>query len=87
MSSNRKFTISCQYFSGFTKNIDIEDYNSIEEIVTSIVSSLETILFENNLESLLIKFKSLKFHVHDYNFFDVLTNTDSNRVFYICSHC
>ena len=48
MSNYRKFSISCQYFSGFTQSIDIEEYNSIEEIISSIVSSLENILKEHN---------------------------------------
>jgi len=86
MSVYRKFSISCEYFSGFTKNINIEEFDSLDEIIVSVVSSLESILIESNLEMLVKKLRTLNFHVHDYNFLDVLTSAD-NRVFYICSHC
>ena len=87
MSNLKKFAISCEYFGGYNETIDIDNFDSLEEIINHIKENIRNLITENNFESLLIKLENLNFHTHDYSFVDVLLNTDPNKIYYICTHC
>ena len=86
MVNNRKFVLSDDLFQSFEMDIDLDVVETIEEIISLIVSMLLEALRENKLVNLENILNSRKFHVHDYSFEDVLLS-ESNAIFYICSHC
>ena len=86
MVNNRKFVLSDDLFQSFEMVIDLDVVETIEEIISLIVSMLFNVLRENKLDILKNILKSRKFHAHDYSFEDVLLSK-SNTIFYICSHC
>ena len=86
MVNNRKFVLSDDLFQSFEMDIDLDVVETIEEIISLIVSMLFNVLGENKLENLESILKNRDFHVHDYSFEDVLLS-ESNKIFYICSHC
>ncbi len=86
MVNLRKFSISDEKFSGFTMNIDLDEINNIYDIIKIVIDELKMILKKHNLEILLISFKKKNFHIHDFNFEDILLSK-SDKTFFLCSHC
>ena len=86
MVNNRKFIVSDELFSGFSQIIDLDEIDTIEEIIKIVYSTLHELFKKNNLDILLNTLKTKKFHIHDYTLENVLLS-DSNDVFYICCHC
>ena len=64
MEINRKFIISCPIFGGFEINININDYNNIDEIVEKVLSELHNTLKNNNFNALISKFNETKYYYH-----------------------
>ena len=62
MEINRKFVISCPIFGGFERNININDYNNIDEIVEKIINELHNTLKNNNFNALISKFNETKYN-------------------------
>ena len=86
MVNNRKFVLSDDLFQSFEMDIDLDVVETIEEIISLIVHKLFNVLRENKLDNLESILKKRDFHEHDYSFEDVLLS-ESNTIFYICSHC
>ena len=57
---------------------------SIEEIIKMVERRIENDV--RNYPSLLDKFRSINFHIHDISIADILLS-DSKEIFYICSNC
>jgi len=72
---------------GYRTNIDLDDCNSLDDIVQMSVSLLKSFLHMHNLECLLEKINKLEYHIHD-SFENLLNKdtTDDNIHGYICSH-
>jgi len=83
----RKFQISCPVFWGYNKNIDIESFNSIDEIIKEVLDSCEDFFKSNNLIDLFEYFKTIKdsYHIHDITL-EMMHNSSIDDVFYICRH-
>jgi hypothetical protein len=89
MVNNRKIIISCDLFWGFTKLIDLDEVESIDEIVNTILHELNLFLNEHNLLNLVEKLnttiKNNKYHIHGATFEDILISNPEETI-YICSH-
>ena len=86
MVNVRKFTISDDHFSGFSQMIDLDEFDSLNEICSTVYGSIFKLLTRYNFIILLEKLKEKNFHIHDYTF-ESLLMSNSNKEFFICSHC
>mgnify|MGYP004002949151 FL=1 len=96
MVNVRKLTISCKYFWGFTRDIDLDTVNSCHEMTNFIIHECRNWLTENNMLALvdilnnIVKTKG--YHIHgpdnitEREFFNTILLTDSQETIYICSH-
>ena len=82
----RKFTLSCATFGGFSIDIDVNTLDSIDDIIGVIISDLRQKLTELKLDQLIIILEriSANYHIHDYNFGDILL---INKPYFVCNHC
>jgi len=89
MVNNRKIIISCDLFWGFTKIIDLDEIESIDDIVNNILHEFKSFLKEHNLLTLLDKLNSYinknKYHIHGVTFEDILISNPEETI-YVCSH-
>ena len=84
MVNLRTFIISDELFSGFECAVDLDEVDTIEEIIAIVINKL-SILFKNvKLEILSDKISKTNFHIHDFSFTEILLNDD---IYYICNHC
>jgi len=83
----RKFQISCPVFWGYNKNVDVDNYNSIEDILKEVLDSCEVFFKSNNLIDMYEYFKTIKsdYHIHDFTL-EMMHNSNPDDVFYICRH-
>ena len=84
--STLKFTISDEYFSGYEVSLDLNYFESIEDICFQVKQTLITFLEMNNLTALKRKAEKINFHIHDYEFGNLLLMPENTRV-WVCSHC
>ena len=86
MVNFRQFIISDDLFSGFTRPVDLDSVENIEEIIAIVVDELKNVFKNNNFDILKETVEKKNFHAHDYSFEDMLLS-EPNATFYICSHC
>jgi len=85
----REFIISEKTFWGYKTTIDLDEIDSLDEIVKAIIDKLRKVLIENNLVVLRETldgergYPHLHWHIHDSSFEEILT---TNKEIYICSH-
>ena len=85
------FQISCKYLWGYTNIININHYNSIQEIIDKVLDNYEKFLRQYNLMDLvdILLANKKKFHIHGATFED-LKNIDVVFIredpVYICCH-
>ena len=84
--SFRAFSISDDLFSGFTRPVDLDNVDNIEEVIKIVVDDLKMVFDNNNFVILKETVEKRNFHIHDYSFEDILLS-EPNTTFYICSHC
>ena len=90
----RKFQISDQVWWGFNRDIDLEQFNNVKDVINHFLDLCEKFLKDNNLLEQYDKFKSVKprFHIHGCNNedeltdYDLLVNTKCDDVIYVCRH-
>ena len=82
----RQFVASSELFSGYEVMIDLNECNSIDDIVNTFYDNLYNCLTLHKFSILLEEVKECKFHIHSYTFEDILTSAEDN-VFYVCDHC
>ena len=85
MVNLRTFCLSCDMFSSFKTQIDLDDVDNISQIIKQVIDKLNQILITNNLTLLSNKLLKIEYHVHDYTFVDILLS-DNDKIFYICNH-
>ena len=78
----RKFVSSSDIFQGFELELDIRQYENIEEIINSFHKELLSVLKKYNLENLYQKCYSSKMHIHTHTFEEILLNKEGS--IYIC---
>lgn len=88
-STIRTFQISSDLFWGYRMSIDISKFDDIKSIVSYVKSDIRTFLLSRNLQCLVEKLNECKFHIHQpYDVLqDLMNNTTTDNVVYICDHC
>ena len=82
----RRCCISDNEFWGFEIIIDLDYYDSLEEIVAYVKYHLVNSLTKLKLEGMIKKANEKKFHIHDIEM-GTLLMSDENSTIWICGHC
>ena len=85
------FQISCKWLWGYNNIIDVNKFDSIQEIIDKVLNNYTQFLVEYNLLDLkdLLDMERKKFHIHDVTFEELLRMDNSfvnAEIIYICSH-
>ena len=80
------FKISDEIFSGYEVKLDLDYFETIDEICKQVTETLKCHLKLHNFEVLLEKLKEKNFHIHDEEFGSILLKSE-NEVVWVCSHC
>lgn len=78
--------ISDQLFWGFHLIIEIDNYNSFDEMGNFIKKELISFLTYHNLLNLVIEAEKLKLHNHNFTNYEDLYNSNDD-IIYLCGHC
>ena len=78
--------ISCEFFGGFTTDIDLNYMDSKKDITDQVKRTLITTLQMNNFPALVNKAEKINFHIHDFEFGQILMMQE-NQTVWICNHC
>ena len=80
------FKISDELFQGYEAVLDLDYFETLEEIYAQVTKTLKTDLELHKFEMLLERLKGKKFHIHDETMGTILLKTQEDIV-WICSHC
>ena len=86
MSNIKTFKVSDKLFQGYTVNMDLNYYETVDDISTEVKNRLIQKLEENNFEILAEEAKKRNFHIHDFDIAVILI-ADKEVEFWVCSHC
>ncbi|MBM08477.1 MAG: hypothetical protein CMF69_02710 [Magnetovibrio sp.] len=86
MPNFRKFILSHELFSGYSSNVDLDVVESKNDIINFVHNEVHNLLVNNNFDILIKNLKESNFHIHDYEFGDILMSPPE-KIFYICCHC
>ena len=81
-----KFKISDELFQGFEVVLDLDYFETMDEICKQVTRTLRYQLEFQNFEMLLEKLDDRNFHIHDEEFGSILLKSPEDIV-WICSHC
>ena len=87
MVNYRTFQISDDLFWGFSRKIDLDYFDSNEEIIQEMKRQLKLFLQQENFEVLIEKLEKKEFHMPEFG--DILIKPELNEqaIIYMCSHC
>lgn len=86
MVNTRLFILSTDTpFSRAKFYVDLDEVESLENIVQKIYDELMSIFEKHNFELLVSSLQKTNLHIHDSTFEDVLLS-EPNKEFYICDH-
>ena len=77
--------ISCEFFSGFKTQIDLNYMDSKKDICEQVKRTLITTLQMNSLPALVDKAEKITFHIHDLEFGQILMMQENQKI-WICNH-
>jgi hypothetical protein len=80
-----KFKISDRLFQGFEIDLDLDYYDSVEEICKQVKETLLVHLNSNNFEVLKDEAEKINFHIHDFDFGDILLKEEED-ITWVCNH-
>tara|TARA_B110000008_G_C16682619_1_gene449398 strand:- start:355 stop:603 length:249 start_codon:yes stop_codon:yes gene_type:complete len=80
-----KCKISCRTFGNFETELDLDYYNSTEEICEQVKRTLITTLEMHHFTYLIEQAKKIHFHIHDLEFGQILLLGDDATI-WICNH-
>ena len=80
------FKVSDELFQGFEILLDLDYYDSNEEICNQMKQSLIGFLENHHFEVLAIKAQELHLHIHDVEFGTILLSDDREE-FWVCGGC
>ena len=80
------FKISDELFQGYEVVLDLDYYESMEEICAQVVQTLTTHLELHKFEILLDKLKQKNFDIHDETFGNILLKSQ-DEIVWVCTHC
>jgi hypothetical protein len=78
--------ISDEIFWGFNIKININNFNSFEELIDYTIKQLILFLKNNNLLNLVDKANKLNLHNHNFKSYNELYHTNDD-IIYLCNHC
>lgn len=78
------FKISDELFQDFQVKLNINYFDSLEQICSQVKRTLKTHLETHNFSTLIHRLKYKHFHTHDYTFFDILKEKEP-KIYWICS--
>jgi hypothetical protein len=85
MPNFRTFIYSHNVFQGFTRKIDLDYVESIDDIIKKLHNELITYLQHEKLKTLIRQVDIKRLHIHDFTFGDILIS-EPEKVFYVCDH-
>ena len=86
MPNYRNFQISGSIFTGYNCKVDLDKIENLSEITDYVLKELINMLKSYNLTQLIEEIKKENFHIHSFDFGDILLS-NSDNLFYLCSHC
>lgn len=86
MQIYREFSMSCSTFGGYTCKIEVNNIETVDDIVEMVLSHLNNTLQQYNFEFLIATLSKKRpyYHIHDVSIADILMGT--NDIFYICDN-
>lgn len=85
MVNLRTFQISGNHFWGFKRTIDLDYFDTSEQIINKITDDIKEFLKKENLEILIEELRKKKYHIMDIG--DILVKTEPKDTIFICDHC
>jgi hypothetical protein len=79
------FKISDELFQGYEVVLDLDYFETLEEICTQVTKTLKTHLELHKFEILLERLKGKNFHIHDETIGTILLKPQTEIV-WVCSH-
>jgi hypothetical protein len=89
MVNEKVFQFSCDILWGYRTEIDLDDCDTLDDIVVLAVASLSSFLEAHNLLVLQEKIQQINYHIHDYTIEQLKqqqSNAHDNVHGYICGH-
>ena len=80
------FKISDSHFQGYEVTLDLDYFETIEEICNQVTQTLKTHLELHKFELLLERLKHKDFHIHDETMGAILLKSQ-DEIVWVCSHC
>ena len=87
MSNTRTVQISEKYLWGYNTIIDLDEVESVEEIINTVLDSCKEFLKKNNMLGLVdhLELVRKEFHIHNFEFGHILMS-EPEEIIYICCH-
>ena len=86
MVNIRKFVVSDDTFGGYSQMVDIDEVESLADIIGIVRRGLARGLADLGLTVLSSKVTDANFHIHSISFEDILMS-ETNETYYVCGHC
>ncbi len=86
MVNLRKTCISGGTFWGYETYVDIDEIETLEDIINKIISNLKNDLTNLKLVELVNNLDPRVFHIHSTDLGNILIG-DPDMIIYICNHC
>lgn len=86
MVNLRKTCVSGGVFGGYETMVDIDEIETIEDIINNVLSNLKKDLNRLNLIELLNNLDPRVFHIHSTNLGDIFMS-QPGFIIYVCNHC
>ena len=85
MTNFRKVEMSDNLFGGYHCSVDLDAVDSLQEIVDQIVAKLTHLIEENGLSSLKTELQNKDFHIHSFQFGEILMS-EPDATIWVCGH-
>ena len=79
------FKMSDEFFQGYEVVLDLDYFETVEEIYAQVTKTLKTHLELHKFEMLLERLNGKKFHIHDETMGTILLKSQEDIV-WVCSH-
>jgi hypothetical protein len=86
MTNIKIFKVSDATFQNFTVSLDLDYYESMDNICKQIKKTLITVIEMHGFTTLLTKAKNVELHIHDVNIGHILTSPPETQ-YWACTHC
>lgn len=86
MVNLRKTCISGGTFWGYETYVDIDEIETLQDIINTTVINLKKDLDKLKLSELINNVDTVTFHIHSTNLGNILMS-ESDYIIYICNHC